>query len=463
MRTEVSILAEVRTEILIKRFQAVGENTALASRNHSTVSSCNNLTTRATTVDTAATSTPAPDIKHASGIPSIDTDDRLSDLRTPRSWAAYPHLKRQLYIQDGRQSLSKRAFGTGAPVIMREIFPYKPTCWVRRRSEGVLTIDYTPSPDPRAWFPTRGIDTASVEKAETQGSAAKLANNRRASPAPSPLASYPRPPKKYIPVGWQARMQNRVPGTLRRDHETRSLPQPLLSYASKLAPPRQIDLSQTGFGKKPLRPKVSKVPSDGTPARESSPTETMTEPQRPSESVQHTEGSAAGGGSDPMRDRRDASWHRLCPSIFPLLDYPPASARVYCEFYPFFLARTSTSIMTVGLKQQVESNVEDILRRIQPLMMRSCDESLSSRPGLSGLTAKPVQSIDGLMDQICLQMETPDIGPLKKFIGFSVLRSLESIATPGMVSLSVFIGGKQILTVIRFARRGRNTPRASNT
>jgi hypothetical protein len=113
---------------------------------------------------------------------------------------------------------------------------------------------------------------------------------------------------------------------------------------------------------------------------------------------------------------------------------------VYCIFSPFFLSRGPNSILTASKKDQVEAEAEAIFRQIRSLIAQSRDESLTASLGLGDLIAEPRQSVGSIMQKISLQTET-DIGPLWKFIGFSIRRSLEKIARPETVRLNVRIGG----------------------
>ncbi len=312
-------------------------------------------------------------------LPDFASDEEYEDgEHNPEkyaTWTETPERNRKLLAQvEGGSALVKATFGIPDPE--PNIFDTS-----IHESERFNSEPRTATPDPDAWYLT-----------QSQGDVATTSHNVEA-----PAQSQTRSADSSLDKGASEEAQVRNPKSgLAAPPKRAKLPRKA-TEADRIYP-KEINLKNTGFGKNPRRPKPGKM----TPAE--------------------------------VKEKIELSYRMWYPAISSLLDYRPLVRVVgYSIFFPYRLNPNKASILTKGKVALLDAAVEDIFTRIRYQLRDSQDRTFVPGFGLGSLIANSGETVEDLMGNLDAQMSLNE--GLGKFIGFSILRSYQHIATKEQVSV----------------------------
>jgi hypothetical protein len=291
--------------------------------------------------------TPSTSVQRASGIslPEIHTNSSRSEdeeeQKTPPAWANSPELNEQLYKQDGRDSLRRKAFGSPYSKLqlqMKEMFPdTKTKKWARTNSEGKFSNIYSPSPSSHTRL-LRQIAAKSSALASTPSRVKSDDIVRTANLANTSLAA---PPKRALRPHLckdTSSSETGNPKSTDAGLDTVVELSPVLRNC-EMAPQlkvRALDLTGTGFDAPAKRPVKS----------------------HDSQSTQAPSRNSLSGENNDVKAQITLSVKNFYPIIVFFL--PTANATQYLDFNPYCLRAKTTAILTKKKRDALQSQGSSI-------------------------------------------------------------------------------------------------------
>lgn len=354
-------------------------------------------------------------------LPEIHTDSSKSEdeegRNTPPSWANSLERDRQLYAQDGQDSLRRRAFGSPYSTLhvpMKEMFPGTRTEeWARTNSEGKFSNIYSPSSDSPTRLPRQTVANPSYRSALTATPGrvgpgiivrtAKISNTlavpakRGIRPRACKGASSSEAGKPTTVAGCDATIVGLSP----------ILPNRKVAAQLKA---RTLDLTGTGFGapaKRPVKPcdsQSTRLCHLDIPSRQS-----------------------LSGEINEIKAQISLSVNKTYPIIFSFL--PSANATQYLDFNPYSIRAKKAAILTKRKKDTLITQGASISTEIKSSIDdRQVDEVFDSDGfTLNDLIPRPGYPAN-VRDAISkVQNRKKDVLNMLNWIDYSTARVYESM------------------------------------
>lgn len=354
-------------------------------------------------------------------LPEIHTSSSRSEdeeeQKTPPAWADTPERNKQLYAQDGRDSLRRRVFGSPYSKFhlpMKEIFPgTKAEDWARTNSEGKFSNIYSPSPDSHTRLPRQ---TAAQSSALASTPSRVRSDNiiRTANFANTSLAAPPKRALRPRVCKDTSSSETENPKLTDAGLETVVELSPVLRNC-EMAPQlkgRALDLTGTGFDAPAKRPVKS----------------------HHSQSTQAPVRNSLSGGSNDVKAQITLSVKKFYPIIVFFL--PTANATQYLDFNPYCLRAKTTAILTKKKRDALKSQGASISAQIQSSIDdRQLDEVFASDGfTLNDLIPQPGRPVS-VRDAISkVQNRKKDVLNMLNWIDYSMARVYESMGEVGFAS-----------------------------
>lgn len=364
-------------------------------------------------------------------LPEIHTNSSKSEdeeeRKTPPSWTNSLERDRQLYAQDGRDSLRRRAFGSPYSTLhvpMKEMFPgTKTEEWARTNSEGKFSNIYSPSPDSPTRLPRQTAAKSSYRSALTP-------TPRRVGPgiivrtAEMPNTYLAAPAKRGIlPRACKGTSSSEAgnPTTVAgRDAIVELSPVPPNREVAPQLKVRALDLTGTGFGAPAKRP-VKPCDSQSTRLCH------LEIPSRKSLS----------GEINEIKAQISLSINKSYPIIFFFL--PSANATQYLDFNPYSLRAKKAAILTKRKKDTLRMQGVSISAEIQSSIDdRQVDEVFASDGfTLNDLIPRPGQPANVRDAMSKVQNRKKDVLNMLNWIDYSMARVYESMGEVSFASWAI--------------------------
>jgi hypothetical protein len=349
-------------------------------------------------------------------LPEIHTNNSEEEQKTPPAWTNSPEVNEQLYKQDGRDSLRRKAFGSPYSKLdlqMKEMFPdTKTKKWARTNSEGKFSNIYSPSPGSQTRLP-RQIAATSSALASTPSRVrsdnivrpVKLANTTLAAPPKRGLRPRVCKDTSSSETGNPKLTDARLDTVVELSPVLRKSKMPQLKL-------RALDLTGTRFDEPPKRLMKS----------------------HDSQSTQALSRNSLSGEITEVQARITLSVKRFYPIIFFFL--PTANATQYLDFNPYCLRAKSTAILTKKKSDALQSQGASISAQIQSSIDdRHLDEVFASDGfTLNDLIPQPGRPVN-VRDAISkVQNRKKDVLNMLNWIDYSMARVYDSIGEVSFAS-----------------------------
>lgn len=356
-------------------------------------------------------------------LPEIHTNSSRSEdeeeQKTPPTWANSSKRNIQLYAQDGRDSLRRKAFGSPYSkfhVPMKEMFPgTKIEDWARTNSEGKFSYIYSPSPDSHTRLPRQTAAKSSYRSA-LASTPSRVRSGNIVRPAKLANTTLAAPPKRDLrPRVWKDTSTSETgnPKSTDAGLETVKELSPVLRKSKmpqlKL---RAFDLTGTRFDEPPKRLMKS----------------------QDSQSTQALSRNSLSGEITEVQARITLSVKKFYPIIFFFL--PTANATQYLDFNPYCLRAKSTAILTKKKSDALQSQGASISAQIQSSIDdRQLDEVFASDGfTLNDLIPQPGRPVN-VRDAISkVQNRKKDVLNMLNWIDYSMARVYESMGEVSFAS-----------------------------
>lgn len=361
-------------------------------------------------------------------LPEIHTDSSKSEneeeRNTPPSWTNSLERDTQLYAQDGRDSLRRRAFGSPYSTLhvpMKEMFPGTRTEeWARTDSEGKFSNIYSPSLSSPTRLPRQIVAKPSYRSALTPtpgrvgpGIIAKMPNTL-AVPAK----------RGFLPRVCKGTSSSEAgnPTTVAGCDATVVGLSPVLPNR-KVAPQlkvRALDLTGTGFGAPAKRP-VKPCNSQSTRLCH------LENPPRKSLS----------GEINDIKAQISLSVNKSYPIIFSFL--PSANGTQYLDFNPYSLRAKKAAILTKRKKDTLITQGARISAEIQSSIDDRRLDDIFDSDGftLNDLIPRPGQPVNVRDAMSKVQNRKKDVLNMLNWIDYSMARVYESMGEVSFASWAI--------------------------